>query len=68
MTIIDLIRDWLKSLLPHGAYVIIDAAAIAAKVAIDFGDGDSRLSPEMRLEIQAKLNQGLLDAGLLEVV
>lgn len=68
MTIIDLIGDWLKTLVPHGVHVVIEAAELAAKIAIDFGDGDSRLDADTRLEIQGKLNQALLAAGILEVV
>jgi hypothetical protein len=68
MTIIDLIEDWLESLVPHGFKVLVSAGAIAAKIAIDFGDGDSRLDADTRLDIQAKLNQALLTACIFEVV
>lgn len=68
MNIVDVTRDWLKSLVPHGTHVAIDIAVLALKVGLDFGDGSTRLDADTRLELQAKLNQALLESGLLEVV
>jgi hypothetical protein len=69
ITIVELLQGWLKTLAPYGIHVVIDAAAIATKVLIDLKfDGDVELDETTRLEVQAKFNQALLAAKVLEVV